>query len=208
MPFLRSLTVFILSLIFTFSIFIAITSYNIGNLIQKESIKNFIKSESTKYLNQECQNQCSQYEDYKDACIQLCLTELINQTEISVNKVVDDIYQQKFFDMTLDEVSLFLSQYILFAIIGIFSGILILIASKTPFLSLGKNIISVSISLFISSIAPQFMLASINLPFNLGKSIKDYFFPSFNQLIYYGIILLIIGIILVIVNYVIKKKKK
>jgi tetrahydromethanopterin S-methyltransferase subunit D len=51
-------------------------------------------------------------------------------------------------------------------------------------------------------------MASVNLPFNLGEAIKDYFSPSFNQLMNYGIIFLIIGIILIIINYLLKRRKK
>lgn len=208
MPFLRSLATFILSTIFVISIFTAITSYTLGNLIQKDSLKDFIKSEiGTEFINKQCQENCNQNTDYKDACIQLCITELSNQTQMSVDKTVDEIYQQKLFNITLNEISFFLSQYIVFIIIGIFSGILLLIASKTPFLTLGKDFISISISLFISSVTPQMVIASINLPFNLGQAVRDYLSSGFNQQINYGIILLIIGIILVVINYLLKRIK-
>lgn len=209
MSFLRSLTVFILSLIFTASIFTALTSYTIGNLIQKNSLKEFIKSEvSTDFINSQCQDKCSQYTDYKETCIQLCITELTNQTQTSINKAIDEIYQQKFFNITLNEISSALSQYILFFVIGTISGILLLIAPKTPLLTLGKNFISISISLFISSITPQLLIISTNLPFNLGEAIRNYFSSGFNRQIQFGIILLVTGIVLTLIDYYIKRKKK
>jgi hypothetical protein len=208
MSFLRSLAVFIISLIFVSTILMAITAYSIGNLIQKESMKDFIKVESMQFIDQQCQENCNQYTEYKEACIQLCIADLTNQTQTGVDKAVDEIYQKQIFNTNLEEISFLLSQYILFAVIGIFSGILLLIASKTPLLTLGKDFISIAISLFISSFTPQFMMASVNLPFNLGEAIKDYFSPSFNQLMNYGIIFLIIGIILIIINYLLKKRKK
>ena len=189
------------------TVLMAITSYSVGGLVQKSSIKDFIKSESGKFIDQQCQENCKQYPDYKDACIQLCITELTNQTQSSVDKAVNEVYKQKFFGISLDEISSLLIQYFLFFIIGIVFGILLLVASKTPFLTLGKNFISIAISLFISSITPQFIIASVNLPFNLGQAIKDYLSPSFNQQMYYGIILLITGIVFVIINYILSKRK-
>jgi hypothetical protein len=208
MSFLRGLATFILSFLFASTILLAITSYNIGALIQKDSIKNFIKTKSNEVINQQCQENCNQYVDLRAECTQACSTEMTLEAEASINKAVDDIYQQKFFELvSLNEISLMLAQYLLFLIIGIFSGILILVVSKTPFLTLGKNFISISISLFISSVTPQFMLASINLPFDLGKSIKDYFFSGFNQLAYFGIAFLAAGIALIAVNYFLEKRK-
>jgi hypothetical protein len=209
MSFARSLATFILSFLFVSSILFAITSYNIGNLVQKVSIKIFIKSQSTNFIDQQCEENCKDYPDYKDLCIQQCLAEATNQTESGISKAVDEIYEQKFFDLaTLEDISSLLTHYLLFLIIGIVCSILIFVASKTPFQTLGKGFISISISLFISSVTPQFMLASINLPFDLGKAIKDYFFTGFNQLIYYGIAFLIVGIILIIVNYLLAKRKE
>jgi len=208
MPFLRSLAVFLLSLTFVMTVLMAITSYSVGGLVQKSSIKDFIKSESGKFIDQQCQSQCEQYPDYKNTCIQLCTAELTNQTQAGVDKAVDEIYQKQFFNVTLDELSSLLNQYILFLIIGVISGILLLFASRTPILTLGKDFISVAISLFISSFTPKFIIASVNLPFDLGKAISDYFSPSFNQLLNYGIIFLVIGIVLIIINYLLSRRKK
>jgi hypothetical protein len=209
MSFARSLAVFVLSFIFASSILMGITSYNIGNLIQKKSIKVFIKTESMSFINDQCKENCAPYPEYKDLCIDQCLATLTNETESSVNKAVDGIYQQKLANwVSLDELASFMSQYVLFFVIGIIVGIMILIASKTPFLTLGKDFISIAISLFISSVTPEFMLASINLPFDLGKAIKEYFSPGFRYLLYYGIIFLAVGIILIIIDHFLEKRKR
>ncbi|MEM5778422.1 MAG: hypothetical protein QXK49_02230 [Candidatus Aenigmatarchaeota archaeon] len=207
MSFLRSLATFLLSFIFVSFILMAITSYNIGNLIQKNSIKNFIISESLKFTDKECENQCNQYLEYKEECMQLCHEELENQIKTGVNKAVDEVYQKQFFSISLDFLALFLSQYFLFLFLGILSGILLIFASKTPFLTFGKNFISISVSLIASSFIPQFITASVNLPFNLGEAISNYFSQSFNQQMIYGIIFLVVGILLIIINYAIKKLK-
>jgi len=160
------------------------------------------------YIDQQCQEKCNEYPDYKDLCISQCKLEVANQTESSINKAIDEIYQQKIANLvTLNELSSFLTHYILFLIIGIVCGILAFIASKTPFQTLGKGFISIAISLFISSVTPQFIIASISLPFDLGTAIKDYFFSGFSQLMYYGIAFLAVGIILIVVNYLLDKRK-
>lgn len=209
MSFARSLAVFVLSFVFVSSILLGITSYNIGNLIQKKSIKVFINTESMSFINDQCEENCAPYPEYKDLCIDQCLATLTNETESSVSKTVDDIYQQKLANLvSLDELASLLSRYVLFFVIGIIAGVLAFIASKTPFLTLGKDFVSISISLFISGVTPEFMLASINLPFDLGKAIKEYFSPGFRYLLYYGIIFLAVGIILLIINHFFEKRKR
>lgn len=208
MSLLRGLAVFILSSIFIFAIFTAITSYTLGSLIQKDSIKAFIKSESLNVIDKQCQDQCSQYADYKDACIQICSNELTNQTQTGVDNAVNTVYQQKFFGATLDQISSLLSQYVLFLMIGVFLGALLLVVSQTKLLTFGKNFITLAVSLFISSFTPQFIIAVINLPFNLGEAIKNYLSSGFNQQLQYAIILLIAGVILIIIDYSLDRRKK
>jgi len=207
MPFLRNFIVFILSFIFTTSVLIAITSYNLGGLIQIDSFKNIIKTESVNFIDEECQEKCGHYTDYKEACTSLCQKELNDQIQETANKAIDEIYKTRIFNISLEEVFYFISNYILFAFIGIFSGIFLLFASKTPFLTTGKNFIMISFTLFISSATPYLLLASSSLPIDLGKIIKDYFSSGFNQQIQYGFVFLIVGIFLIIINYIINRKK-
>jgi len=208
MPFLRSAASYMLSFIFVTSILLAITSYNIGSLIEKDSIKNFIRLQmGPDFIKNQCQDKCEQRQEYGENCTQLCIADLTNQTEIGIDKTLDEIYQKKFFNLDLDDFTTFLGNYLLFAVVGIISGILLLFASLTPLSTLGKNLISISISLFISSILPQFMTTSVNLPIDLGKAVNDYFSSGFNEQIIYGIIFLVSGLVLILINYYLNKRK-
>lgn len=207
MSFLRSLSVFILSSIFTSAIFIAITSYTLGNLIQKESIKGFLDNEGTKIINQQCDEQCKQYTSNRTECLQDCEVYLNNQTKTLIGAVTDEIYQRNFFGMNLNEVSSTSSEYLIFLIIGIIFGMLLLVASETPFSTLGKNLITISISLFILYFAMNFIIVFVNLPLDLGKDFIDYLSSGLNLSAKYGIVLLAMGIVLVAVNYAIRKDK-
>ena len=177
-----------------------------GNLIQKDSIKGFLNIEGTKIIGLECENQCSQSTENITECLQECQTYLSNQTGVLVDKATDEIYQRKFFGVSLNEVSSTTSNYLIHLIIGIVFGLLLFVASKTPFSTLGKNLISVSISLFILVIFMRTILVIVNLPLNIGKDFIDYLSSGLDQQLIYGIVLLITGIALLIVNYIIKKK--
>ena len=99
MSILRGLAVFLISMLFTFSVFMTITSYTLGDLILKENLKTFIKSElSPSLLGQECENHCLSFTgEKKQACIQLCLSELGNRTEETINTAVDEVYGKEFY---------------------------------------------------------------------------------------------------------------
>lgn len=206
MSFLRSLTVFIISFVFTTFIFIAITSQTMGNLIQKDSVKGFLNIEGTKLIDQQCEEQCSQFTENSTECLQECETYLANQTGVLVDKATDEIYQRNFFGINLNEVSSTASEYLIYLIIGIISGLSLFIASKTPFSTLGKNMISISVSLFVLVLFMRMIVVIVNVPMDIGKDFIDYLSPGLDQQVKYGIILLIIGIVLLVVNYIIKKK--
>jgi hypothetical protein len=187
---------------------LAITSYNIGALIEKDSMKRFIGSQfSSDFINKQCQSKCDQYQLQRESCIQTCALDLTNQTQVGIDKALNEIYEKKFFNFSLNDFTSFLSKYLLFAVIGIISGILLLFVSPTPFSTLGKNFVTISISLFISDILPQLMTASVNLPLDLGQSINDYFSSGFNHQLIYGIIFLIAGIVFILINYYLNKRK-
>jgi len=206
MSFLRSLTVFILSFVFTTFIFIAITSQTMGNLIQKNSVKGFLNTEGTKIIGQECEDQCKQYTENITACLQDCEVYLSNQTSTLVDKVTDEIYQRNFFGINLNEVSSTVSGYLIYLIIGIIFGVLLFIASKTPFSTLGKSLISISISLFVLVLLLRTIVIIVNAPMDIGKDFINYLSPGLDQQLKYGIILLIVGIVFLIINYIIKKR--
>ena len=207
MSLLRGLAVFILSSIFILSVFMAITAYTLAPLIQKDSITAFFRSASLSVVNDQCQKDCSQYTDYKDTCLQTCPTELTNQTETGVDDAVNSIYQQKFFGVTLEQMSALLSQYVLLLVIGIVTAVMLLFVSKNPFSTLGKDFATLAASLFISSFTPQFIIASVNLPFNFGDAIKNYFSAGFNQQFQYAVVFMVSGIILIVIDYLLSRRE-
>lgn len=208
MPFLRSAASYILSFIFISSILLAITSYDIGNLLQKNYIKSFITSQmGPDFIREQCQNKCEQYQDLRENCTQFCVSDLTNQTQTGIDKALNEIYDKKLFNFSLNEFTLFLADYPLFFVVGIISGILLLFASLKPLSTLGKDFVSISFSLLITSIIPQFMTASVNLPIDLGQSINNYFSSAFNQLLIYGVIFLTVGLVLILINYALDRRK-
>jgi uncharacterized membrane protein len=171
-------------------------------------MKRFIGSQfSSDFINKQCQSKCDQYQEYRENCIQNCVSDLTNQTQAGIDKALNEIYEKKLFNFSLNDFTSFLSNYLLFAVIGIISGILLLFVSPTPFSTLGKNFVTISVSLFISSIIPLSVTASVSLPVDLGKAISDYFSSSFNQQLIYGIIFLVSGIVLILINYALSRRK-
>jgi len=177
-----------------------------GKLIQRDSVKGFLNTEGTKLIGQQCEEQCSQLTENDTECLQECETYLSNQTGVLVDKATDDIYQRDFFGINLNEVSSTSSDYLIYLVIGIISGLSLFVASKTPFSTLGKNMISISISLFVLVLLMRTIVVIVNAPMDIGKDFIDYLSPGLDQQVKYGIILLIVGIVLLVVNYIIKKK--
>jgi hypothetical protein len=177
-----------------------------GDVIQKESVKTFIKTQlSPSLAAQQCEEYCKDRNETKGVCTQLCLSQISNKTEESVNGAVDEIYKKEFFGITINDVSYFISQFLIFVVLAVVSAALVLFVSQTPLTTLGKNMISVSISLFISSFSPDFLFLSSNLPFI--QSIFDYLASAFKQQMNFGIIFLIAGIALLAVGYTMKYRK-
>lgn len=202
----RDITVFILSFIFTFTLFATVISYTMGNVIQKESIKEFVKSQlSSGLANQQCEDYCKDFTEAKEKCIEMCLNETYSKSDETINKSIDEVYNKEVFGIKINTLTYFISQFPLFFVLAIASGIFLSFASKTPLVSLGKTFISVSIGLLITSFSPDFLLISSSLP--LTQSIFDYLSSAFKQQMNFGIIFLIIGIALLTIGYVIKFRK-
>jgi len=202
----RDIAVFFLSAIFTFTLFTTVLSYTMGNKIQKESIKEFIKSQlSSGLANQQCEGYCKDYTEAKERCMEMCLSELYNKSDETISRSIDDVYNKEIFSVKINTITYFISQFPLFFVLTIASGVLLLFASKTPLASIGKSFISVSIGLLITSFSPDFLLVSSNLP--LVQSIFDYLSLAFKQQMNFGIIFLIIGIALLATGYVLKFRK-
>jgi len=205
MSFVRSLGVFIISSLFTIFTFLAITSYTTGSLVQKDNIKDLVITEfSQEMINQQCEDLCGNFtEEQKPLCVDECLAQFSNVTEEYINEAIDEIYENKIFNMSLNEMILIISNTILFAFLAVISGVLLLFVPKNPLKVLGKDIVWISISLLISG----FLLSFITLPdIPLAGSILDYLSQGLRQQIYFGIVFLIIGIVLLIANYYRKKR--
>jgi uncharacterized membrane protein YwzB len=205
MSLLRSLAVFILSFTFITAVLFALTSYDLDKVVQKDAIKGFIRIQGLKHVDDQCQEECSQ--NPYESCLSDCKIQKTNQIQTGVDKAVDELYDKKIFGVTLEELSSFLSYYLLFAAIGIFSGILLFFASENPFSTIGKDFITIAVSFFISSLTPDFVTASVNLPFDLGRAISDYLSPAFSQQMNYAIVFFVAGIIFIVVDYLLAKRK-
>jgi len=207
MSFLRKLATYLLSSLFVMLAFTMVTSYTIGDSIQKENIKIFIKSQLDSELAvQQCDEICGNITktSTKTICLNECLTTISNQSEEIIDKAMDDIYNKKFMNISINEAASLLSNFFLFFILTIISGIALFFVSENPLTTLGKNNISISISLFIFGFLPNLIplpeIPTIRVMFN-------YLSSGLKQQIYFGIIFLIIGIIFLIANYILKKRK-
>jgi len=207
MSLLRKLSTYILSSLFIILAFTMVTSYAIGDSIQKENVKSFIISQlGPELARDQCNNICKDVTEtsLKALCIGECSNRLSNQSEEVIDKTLDDIYNREFYNIKINEAVSLLSNFTLFFILTIIFGIAILFVSENPFMTLGKNNISISISLFVSS----FIFNLIPLPEVPAVSIMyDYLSSGLKQEIYFGIIFLIIGIVFLIANYVLKRRK-
>lgn len=202
----RDIAVFALSTIFTFTLFATVISYTMGNKIQKENIKEFIKSQlSSGLARQQCENYCKDFTEAKEICIEKCLNELYSKSNETISNSIDDVYNKEIFSVKISILTYFISQFPLFFVLVIASGVFLFFVSKTPLVSLGKSFISVSIGLLITSFSPDFLLISSNLP--LVQSIFDYMSLAFKQQLNFGIIFLVIGISLLSIGYLIKFRK-
>jgi len=207
MSFLRKLATYFISSLFMLLAFTMVTSYTIGNSIQKDNIKIFIKSQlGTELANEPCSGMCDNITEssLKARCLDECLSRFSNESETVINKILDDVYNKKIMNMSVNELVSVLSNFTLFFILTIISGIALLFVSETPFITLGKNNISISILLFIFGFLPNL----IPLPETPAvRMVFDYLSSGLEQQIYFGIIFLIIGIIFLIANYILKKRK-
>jgi len=202
----RDIAVFVLSAVFTITLFATVISYTMGDKIQKENIKEFVKSQlSSGLANQQCEEYCKDFTETKEKCIEMCLNETYSKSDETINKSIDEVYNKEIFNIRIITITYFISQFPLFFVLAIGSGVLLIFASKTQLVSLGKSFISVSIGLLITSFSPDFLLVSSNLP--LTQSTFDYLSSAFKQQMNFGIIFLIIGIALLSTGYLLKFRK-
>jgi len=208
MSILRDLAVFLISALFTFSVFMAVTSYTLGGSLQKENLKEFIETGlAPNFMEEQCEEMCSEYtEEQNQACMQLCIEQVGNRTEQSVSNVIDDIYEKEFYGITINQLADFLNQFALFAVLSIVSCALILVISEEPLGNIGKNLITVSISLLIAGFSPSLIMSFSNLP--VEEVLSNYLGQGLEQQTTIATIFIVVGIALIIVNYFIKRRKK
>ncbi|NIM47358.1 MAG: hypothetical protein GTN40_04360 [Candidatus Aenigmarchaeota archaeon] len=234
MSVLKSILGFIISALFIISLYLTITSFTIGNLIQKDNIKSFIQTQTTgKLASETCDDLCSEEADYqncekycdyldvelrerckeeclrdasqeiaKQSCIEACLSKS-NESQQYIYETVDGVYSNKIIsDITLDDITLIFRNTLLMLILSLIFGFLIFLVSDKPVSKLGNNIVVVSISLLSMAVIPVFVITP-DIP--IIKMITSYVLEGLYQQLYFGIILIIIGIVLIVIG---KKKGK
>jgi len=234
MSVLKSILGFIVSALFVISLYLTITSYTIGDLIQKDNIKSFIQTQTTgELISETCEELCSgepetqNCEEYcnnldeelreacKDACREDISQDIAKQSCIQAclsksNETKQDIYK------TVDE---FYSKKIiddmsLDNITLIFRNTLLMLVLSLIF---GFSIFLVSVKP-ITKIGNNIVVVAISLlsmavipvfiitpDVPIIEMITNYIFEGFYQQLYLGIILIVIGVILIIIG---KKKGK
>ena len=208
MPILRRLAIYVFSSLFILSLYLAITSYNMNNLIQKESIKSFVESQLTEELNQQkCDEYCNNSEsEMKQACMNACLSQFSNVSKNYVYDAIEDVYDNKVFDdISLNDVLSVLENTILFFVLAVVFGFLTFLVSEKPISKLGNNVIVVAISLLSIGVIPVFIIMPEVPVLNL---VYDYVMSGLTRQLIYGVVLLVIGIVLLVINYLLEKRKK
>jgi len=192
--------VFIFSMIFVTSTTLAITSYTIGEVIQKENIRNFMETEMLpNMINESCNNACSNFTDIgiRQICFDDCIIIYGSEINETINSITENIYAQGAYGLTLDQLSYFLNAYfIYFVLIAIATCILIPIIGRSLH-KLGINFIYIAISCFFVSLAPKL----ITLPEDVhATKMAGYFYGAMYQQMLFGAIFVIAGIMLIIAN--------
>jgi hypothetical protein len=201
----RGIAVFLLSSLFVFSLFMSITSYTLGDLLQKENLKDFIETGiAPDIIENQCNESCSN-DIERQNCLDDCLDDMGNSTSKTISSVIDNVYETEFYGFSIEQVTSLLKEFFLFVILAAISGVAILFVSEEPFSILGRNVISVSITLFITAFSPNFILSLSNVPVN--SMFSGYISQGLEQQTLFAIILLVIAIVFLVADYLIKRKK-
>lgn len=197
----RSLLSLALSFLFVTLIFTTISSYTIGSLIEKGNLKSFVNSNiAPEFIEEQCIDLCKGRVDEED-CSKQCLYSSLNQTEDAIDQAIEELYTEDFFGLTLNDVSIFMSQFTLFLILTVVVGIILIIESENPLSDLGKSFISSSISLLLAGMAPNLIVGASIIGTPVLKNMFDYLSPALDLQTKIGIGLLILGIILLIIDW-------
>ncbi len=221
----KTLAGYIISVLFIISLYFTITSYTIGDLIQKDNIKNFVQTQlEGNVTTQTCEDYCSdekgRCEEYcnelvgelkqmcENECMQTCIQECLsqsNETEEYVYKTVDDIYANKIIgNLSLEELTLLFRNTLMFLVLSLVFGVLIFFVSDKPISKIGNNIVVVSISLLSMAIIPVFIITP-DVP--IIEMVTNYIIEGLYQQLTIGVVLIIIGIILLVIAKFLEKRK-
>jgi len=220
----KSLAGFIVSALFIISLYLTISSYTIGDLIQKDKIKSFIQAQMTEeMISQTCEEYCSgeyqkceEYCNYlegvelrqtcKDECLQDCIRACLsksNESQQYIHKTIDEVYGNKIIDdLSFDNITQIFRNNILLLVLSFIFGFSMFLVSDKPISKLGNNLVVVSISLLSIAAIPVFIITP-DIP--IIKLVSDYVLEGLYQQLLLGVVLIVTGIILVIIG---KKKGK
>lgn len=205
MSFLRSFSIFIVSLLFVLSASSAITWYNLKDVLDKQNLKGFIVAEIVPDLiNNQCSDMCSQYNATN--CMETCISQVSNEADI--NKMVDDtlstLYSKEFGGVSIDKAIYYLNlMFLPFVILSVITAILLVFLSREPFRALGHNLIVIAIASLLTGMLPKIL--PLFFPVLQGEGmvqrIQSYVFSGFYKEFYFGIGFLIAGFVFYILNY-------
>jgi hypothetical protein len=230
----KSVAGFLISSLFIIFLYLAITSYTLGNSLQKENIKEFIQLQlKGEIASKTCDDLCSseasiqQCEDYCDQLDvnlrQSCRDTCINNSQDSQVKQIciqsclsRSNQSQKYIFDTIDEIynKKLISDFSLDDILSILKNFLLFLIIS---IILGISLFFVS-DKPLSKIGNDFVVVAISLlalavvpmfvitpSISIIKIVSDFLSQSLYQQLIIGIVLLIVGIILVVIG---KKKNK
>lgn len=210
MPILKSVVIFLLEIIFISASVFSITSYAFKDILQKENVSNFIRTNLIpQMIEDRCTQNCQQalqqnITNNYDFCMQVCKDQTQNQTQ-DLDEYINNVYSQKIYGFTLEELTNFLNTYsIVFIIIVVVSGAGLLFLAANPFSRLGHALVSLAIPLLIIGAIP-ILITSVPAEYQL---IASYIFEPMKSILTYGIVAMVAGIALSIYGYFYSKKKK
>ena len=206
MSLIRSLLSLGLAFLFVTLTFTAVTSYTIGNLLIKENLKEFVETElAPKLITEQCNWFC-QMETLKEECIDLCISESLEQIDQRINEMIEDFYSREIFGITIDQISTFVNQTQLFSFIAIVCLILITKIAENPINIIGKSLLTAGISLSIAGLSPNMIVGSSIGGMPVLSDMFSYLSEGLELQMKIGMGLLVLGIILLIAEKVKERK--
>ena len=202
----RSVAVFLLSSIFTLALFATITSYTLGDLLQKDNLKNFIEEGMAPDIMQsQCEDFCMNYKDREQECLKVCTDEMEKNLNMTVGSTIDNVYNTSFYGISINDVIKILEMFWLFAVITVIAAVGVFYFSDEPLVTLSRDLLSISITLFVTALSPNIILSLSNVP--MQDIFSDYMSQGLDQQMFFAIVLLAIAIVFIIINYLIKRRR-